>query len=165
MTIDRNALLDQIRTARAELDAALAALTPEQMEARSAPDAWSVKDVLAHIGLWEQMLVLYQLPGREPVEPYDVAGVTITEYDVDDLNVQFQTAWRDRPLAEVRAFYERSHQETLAAIAACSDARLNETSRYPDEPDDYPVVNIILAETVEHYEEHIDTLRGALIKE
>ncbi|TAK11106.1 MAG: ClbS/DfsB family four-helix bundle protein [Anaerolineae bacterium] len=161
MTDIKTRLLNQIHTARAELDAALAALTPEQMEARTAPDAWSAKDTLAHIGLWEQMLVQFQLPGLRPEEPYVVAGVTITEYDVDDMNAQFRAAWRDRPLAEVRAFYERSHQETLAAIQACSDARLTEKGRYPDEPDDYPVVNIILSETVEHYEEHIDHVRAA----
>ncbi|MBI3159712.1 MAG: ClbS/DfsB family four-helix bundle protein [Chloroflexi bacterium] len=161
MTPTKSDLLAQIRAARAEFEAALAALTPAQMEARPTPDDWSVKDVLAHIALWEQMLVHYQLPGIPPEEPYDVAGVTITEYDVDDMNAQFRAAWRDRPLADVRAFYERSHQDVLAAIEACSDARLTEKGRYSDEPDDYPVVNIILAETVEHYEEHIDAIRQA----
>lgn len=161
MTSTKSSLLTQIRAARTELEAALAALTPAQIEARPAPEAWSVKDILAHIALWEQMLVHYQLPGLRSHEGYTIAGVHIAEFDVDDINGRFQAAWRDRPLAEVQALFERSHHETLAAIEACPETRLAETRRYPDEPGDYPIVEVILSETVEHYQEHLEEIRHA----
>ncbi len=161
MTPTKSSLLTQIRAARAELESALAGLTPAQIESRPEPQAWSVKDTLAHIALWEQMLVRYQLPGQRGHEGYTIAGVHIPEFDVDDINGRFQAAWRDRPLAEVQALFARSHQETLAAIEACPETRLAATRRYPDEPGDYPVVEVILSETVEHYLEHLEEIRHA----
>ena len=50
------ALLALIDVTRAELDAAVAAVPPEDRE-KSLPSGLSVKDILAHVTFWENYLV------------------------------------------------------------------------------------------------------------
>lgn len=54
---DKDDILQEIESARADLLSALDGLTPDQMRMAGAVGVWSVKDVLAHIVAWESEVV------------------------------------------------------------------------------------------------------------
>src|SRR5574341_330088 len=60
-------LLARIQAERAALEQAIANLSEAQMTALG-PESWSVKDHLAHVVTWEQILVLAHLQGRSFAE-------------------------------------------------------------------------------------------------
>src|SRR5262245_13927872 len=94
------AMLDRILSAHARLEQALAALTPEQMEAEGAVDEWSVKATLGHITWWEQVPI-HAVHG-DPAEDL-LPG---EEWDTDRANAVLFARNQARPLSEVLdAFY------------------------------------------------------------
>jgi hypothetical protein len=78
-------LLEMIGEERAALEAALAPLSEAEMLEKRLPGGWSVKDVLAHITSWEQLMVQWtetSLRGEIPERP-----VTGDDW-VDELNAR-----------------------------------------------------------------------------
>ena len=84
-------LLATIQSDRAQLDDLLATLSAVQMCLATMENAWSIKDVLAHIATWERRCMGWiqaGLRGERPDIP--VAGNTLEE--VDRFNEK--TFWR-----------------------------------------------------------------------
>ena len=111
-----SALLDD---ARQELTASLQGLTAEQMEI-PLPEGWSVKDVVAHVAMWEEITLpdMYRaMRGR-----HTVTGSW--EGPFDDWNdIQFELR-RDFPLAQVMEELAETRRATLEALRAAPEARL-----------------------------------------
>jgi hypothetical protein len=108
-------LLEDARRERAALGKSLERLSPEETVRHSAPDDWSVKDVLAHLIEWEQMVLGWIETGRSgkipaiPVEGYKWSQLPA-------LNQHIYEKYRDRPLAEILELFHSSYQQVLASI-------------------------------------------------
>jgi hypothetical protein len=149
---DKAALLQQIRTERANLEALLASLNEAQMVEPAAIHGWTIKDVLAHIVTWEQLLdswlwaaITDGIPA-EPVPPDDAA--------VDRLNAASYQANKDRLLNDIQADFHRSYQEVYQRIESfVTDDNL--ASLLPqDWSRGSPIWITIAANTYLHYLEH-----------
>ncbi len=84
-TMEKDTLLSRVSARYERIEAALAALTPQQWLAPTTPDAWSVKDMLAHITTWLDRLVEVTdaaLRGAEPAH----AAVGLSDAEVDAVN-------------------------------------------------------------------------------
>ncbi len=91
-------------------------------------EAWSVKDVLAHISFWDDVAI-HKLQGT--ARPY-------ADQDVDAANdIEFRRS-RDRTWDDVWAEFNTKHSELLEALNAPIAVELNEISE----------------DTWEHYDEH-----------
>lgn len=135
---------DQMRAEHAQLEAALAGISDEQFVRPGAFGEWSVKDILAHITFWEQRLLAYFNGARESlIQPGEEEQVAI-----DRINAEVFTANRDRPLAEVRAAFASSYQQTLALADALSAEDLA----------DEELFGLFAGDTFEHYREHREML-------
>lgn len=117
--------LNNLRVERAKLDAALAGLTPRQMTRRPSPEAWSIKDHLAHLTYWEQYMLqrLRQaLLGETPR--------WITNQEETDINAHIFEHNRSRPLASVLADMHRSFADILDFVEALSEDDLTNPRRF-----------------------------------
>ena len=122
-------LLAAIDQERGALETFLETLTPEQMVATGVVGEWSVKDVLAHLIEWEQMLLGWYragLQGEIPALP--APGYKWNQ--TPQLNQMIFEKHRHRRLSEVMEQFHASHQEILTVIRALSNEELFTVGRY-----------------------------------
>lgn len=122
-------LLNAIDRERSALNTLLATLTPEQMAMPGVVGEWSVKDVLAHLVEWEQMVLGWYgagLRGETPQLP--APGYNWSQ--TPQLNQLIYEKHRDRPLDEVLAQYQSSHAEIMAVIRQLPDDELFGMQKY-----------------------------------
>jgi hypothetical protein len=149
MDRQRRRLLSSIQAGRARLLEALAELDDEAMLDR-VDEEWTRKDVLAHLGAWEQRVVDLFAILRAGEEPADAE-------ETDALNARLQAAHRDLPLDLVRRSEDEAWQRLLAVVEGAQDAELFDGERFAWTGGD-PFADWIHANTDEHYQEHLDQL-------
>jgi len=122
-------LLAAISQERGALEATLKTLTPEQMAEPGVMGEWSVKDVLAHLVEWEQMvLAWYQAGLRGDIPEMPAPGYKWNQ--TPQLNQAIYEKHRDRPLDEVMEQFHESHREILEVIRGLSNEELFTAGRY-----------------------------------
>jgi hypothetical protein len=127
---------ERIEADWADLHQALEGIPDERMSEPGIVDAWSVKDLIAHISFWEEYLV-------ERIEAQR-AGSPISRPDVDTLNAD---------VAAERAEWSLRHAREHASAAHAR--MLQELARSPNAPERLVAVN-----TWEHYAEHAAHIRA-----
>ena len=142
-------LISAMRAGHARLDKMFASLSVEQMLASRLHGGWSGKDLLAHLGFWEQkMAENCQLlrSGKTPKE-------TVGEYDVDGMNATAYNEHHEQGLDEVRRFERQSFQLLLDQAEKTPEEDLFDPQRFAW------LKGATLAAWIEgnsygHYEEH-----------
>jgi hypothetical protein len=104
-------------------------LSPDAMTAPGIVGEWSVKDVLAHLLAWQQMVLGWYragVRGERPATPSE----RYTWQQIPALNQEIYEAWHNHPLEAVREQFAASHEETLALIASLTDVELFAPKQY-----------------------------------
>jgi uncharacterized protein (TIGR03083 family) len=112
--------LSESKKEREVLDEFLSKLSPEQMTRPGALGEWSVKDVLAHLYEWEQM-VLRWLAITERGEVPAVPAEGYKRSQLPALNEQIRQKHSDRPLDEMLKLYEDSHKQIMGTIESIAE--------------------------------------------
>jgi hypothetical protein len=159
-TMTKSELLALVRAERKSLDAELANLDGDLMTKPGVEGCWSIKDLIAHISVWEQrMIVWLKQTLRGDVPEQLPAGMTWD--DLDRWNDQTYLEHRDRPLDEILAESSRSYRQAVRAVETMPEKALIE-------PDYYvwrggkPLWEMVAANTFWHYREHRATIRAWL---
>jgi hypothetical protein len=119
-------LLSAMRAGHARLDKMFASLSEEQMLAPRLHGGWSGKDLLAHLGFWEQRMAEYcqvLLSGGTPKD-------TVGEFDVDAFNAAAFAEHHDQSLDAVRRFERQSFQLLLDQAEKTPDEDLFDPQRF-----------------------------------
>ena len=145
-------LLASIRRDRARFDALVAGLDAAQLVEPSLEGGWSVKDVFAHVSIWERLCSEWFAAAARGETP-DRAEVR----DVDGFNARAYADAKDRPLADVFAESRLSHEAIVAAIDGMSEAELAGDKRFG-----WPMWQMASANSDDHYREHIDQIEAWL---
>ncbi len=118
---------DQLLTASQQehgmLEELLASLTHEQMVLPGVVGDWSVKDVLAHLIEWEQMVLSWHKAGRRGQTPQTPAE-GFNWGQLPALNQRIYEKHRDRPLDDVLKQFKASYRQSLKAVQGASDEEL-----------------------------------------
>src|SRR5438270_9215065 len=117
--MDKATLLATIQSERADLDALLAKLSPEQMCQTMTDSQWSIKDVLAHLAAWERRCVTWIEAGLHGETPERPAPGFKWE-DLDRLNEQTFLENRDLPLDDVQAISRQAYEQLVTTVQALS---------------------------------------------
>ena len=150
-------LLEAIHKGRAEFEAVLADLTPEQMTARGAGGGWSVKDTLGHVAVWESRLVTILYAIERGVTPKAIRAAEVDKFNAESLAEQ-----RDRPLERVLSDFHAVHAQLLKRLEAVPERDLFDPRRF-EWMEGEPLVRMVAGDTFEHYAEHrpaIEILRS-----
>jgi hypothetical protein len=136
----KDKLLDVMRDARAQLDAAVAEAMPrlEQPVAGS----WRVRDELAHLALWER-IAARKISGAPLPDGEDL--IEREPWDIDAFNDEMTERWRLRSTSDVLAEFTAAHEALVAAVQQADDA---------DCAHDGKVWSAIAADGAGHYDGH-----------
>ncbi|MDX2077286.1 MAG: ClbS/DfsB family four-helix bundle protein [bacterium] len=105
------------------LQAELAKLSPAEMIEFGIVGDWSVKDVLAHLFAWQQMVVSWYRMGKRG-EKFITPSEKYTWTQIPALNQEIYETYRDHSLNDIQQKLSASHQETLALIETLTDDEL-----------------------------------------
>jgi hypothetical protein len=150
--MNRTILLATISAGRDRLDAALSDLADEAMVDRI-DEAWTRKDVIAHLEAWERRVVANLVTLRG-------GGAPDGSVQTDDLNGRFFTLNRDRSLDDVLAGERDAYRSVLTAIDGATDEELFDGNHFGWTEGD-PFADWLRGNTDEHYDEHLDQLTRA----
>ena len=155
--MDRQALLANMRAGRERLAAALAQMDEARMMEPALYGLWSVKDLLAHIGFWEQ----YIFNTYRTLQRGDVPDPAPDETSLDAINAWVFAEHRGRPLADVRREEGQAYQALLSLAETAPEDDLFDPHRFAW-TQGHPLAELIANNTYEHYDEHLEDLRAWL---
>jgi hypothetical protein len=113
-------LLDRIETRWHAFQDSYADLSDALMMTPGVSDTWSIKDLIAHVTIWEEEALKYLpvlMEGGKPPRYSDTYG------GIDAFNDQMIQQWRALPLAEVRRRHEATHARLIAFVRAVPEAQ------------------------------------------
>lgn len=155
-TIEKATLLEKVQSAYEQLNTLLATLSEEQKTTPGVNGSWSVKDNLAHITAWQDLLparIQSWIAGHPPVE-------FMSEFKTEDEdNESIYQQNKHRPLAEVEAAFHSSYRRAREAVESVSEEALNAPVKSKSEGRSAPVWRYINGDICEHYEEHGNMIR------
>jgi uncharacterized protein (TIGR03083 family) len=153
-TMERAGLVRAVEDGRARLEAAIAGVPTGRLEEPGLAGGWSVKDVLAHVAFWEESL-LAQLDAAASGQP-----APAQDEDFHTVNARVQATHRDRPLADVGQWADRTHRALVAHLRSLPAALL--LAPAPGGADDTPLWRSVPGATYEHYPEHVEAIQAWL---
>jgi uncharacterized protein (TIGR03083 family) len=161
-SISQAELLERVEVGWAALQAFIARLSPDQLTQPTDAAGWTVKDHLMHLALWEESTLI--LVSKESRQAHFAVDDAVWNAGFDAINAALQQRYRDLPLDEVLAALESVHQRTLTKLASLSDDDLSRPYRayQPGSEWDEPVIDWIVGNTYEHYEEHLPWMQAIL---
>jgi hypothetical protein len=131
-------------------------MTEADMVTSRAAGEWSVKDTLVHLSAWEKYLLdrlSYVMTGMKPQYP------VMTSWDeVHRFNAQVYEQNKDRPLTSVVIEFRSLYRGVMTSLKALSDEQLKQAYRYDFPDDSLTLLQLILANTCDHFREHCTTL-------
>lgn len=150
--------LNLITAKRDEWDALVTGIAPERMTEKGATGDWSVKDVIAHLTVWEEkpIAMLEARQGRGVVKPRPWPD----EMSTDEANDWIYKANQDRSLQELLAQSRRVHGRLLELVQAMPEKDLY-ASDLPD-LEGGTLADYIASDTYDHYREHTVVIRAWL---
>jgi hypothetical protein len=122
-------LLNDIVTERRRLEKSLVSLSEEEMVQPGVTGNWSVKDILAHIVAWEQLLLSWHRSGIQG-QNVERPPVGMSQRAIDELNQEIYEKHRDRCLEETKAEFSASYRQILAAIEEIPEEDMFVRGRY-----------------------------------
>jgi uncharacterized protein (TIGR03083 family) len=140
-------LLANIRAGRQQLDVSLARLSEEQWLAPALHGGWSIKDLIAHFGFWEERIVILYEQLSRGAEP------AADDLALDDLNAQAYAQHQAKALDEVRREERAAYSQLVALTANASEDALFNPQRFAW-TQGKPFAEWIENNTYGHYEEH-----------
>ncbi|MFW5691331.1 MAG: ClbS/DfsB family four-helix bundle protein [Chloroflexota bacterium] len=141
--------LEVIAVERGKLEAMLERLTEAELIEPGACGEWSVKDILAHLYAWEQMVMSWYeagLRGEVPRTPADDLNWRQTPI----LNQRIYETYHDAPLDDIIAAFNNSYAEILNIIRHIPEADLLEPGLYAW-TGKLALVNYFTSATSSHY--------------
>ena len=125
----------------------------------------SIKDILAHLTVWQQISVarLYAaLDNEVPVYPAWHPDARHPEFDPDSdegtdrMNAWIHAAYRERSWSDIHTEWKERFARVLELAKSIPEKDLLETGKYDWLPG-YPLSAVLLG-TLEHHQEHLDPL-------
>jgi len=132
--------VDEIRskleTERAKLRAAIADTPRDAMLRPFGDGGWSIKDILAHIAMAEQVNVQFaklMVAKEAPLQLREFAAAYPDfpgEFELDKFNAWMTERWRVKSLEEILAALNDARADTLAWLATLTPAQLERTGEH-----------------------------------
>lgn len=127
--LNKTQLLTAIEKEYTALEKFLAALTPEQLSYSSAPGAWAVKDIVAHLYEWQQMFFKwYETGSRGETPAVPAPGYKWSQLPA--LNQAIYEKYQNLTPDEALSLFRESHHKTVQFIANLPEADLTTPGLY-----------------------------------
>lgn len=138
-----------LENARTEWNARINILTESQLTQPNVCGWWSVKDVVAHIGWYENQMA--EMLERRSLD----TGTDAWELPLDERNARIQEAFQDQSPEQVLTHELLTYIRLLEQIYALSDVELNDPAAFAEMPADWSALELLRQNTWQHYQEHL----------
>jgi len=128
--VTKEQLLAQSQKALDELMAGVASLTMAQRNVAGACGDWSVKDILSHLHVWQELFFTWYREGMAGGKPA-IPAPGFSFKDTPALNEKIYQENKGLNYAEVAARLVQSHQQAMALVMKHTDAELFTRQYYP----------------------------------
>jgi len=160
--MNKTTLLNTIQTEYAHFESLIAPLNEAQLCTSLTAEGWSIKDIMVHIAVWEQICARWLEEFLRGVTPQP------SERLDQESNDRIYRENRDRSLAEVQELFQRAHQQILQQVnllvSTLSEEDLNASQRFAW-TESWPGASLIAAiadNSYEHYYDHAQHIRRLL---
>jgi uncharacterized protein (TIGR03083 family) len=123
-------LLSESQKEHEALEQFLSTLSPEQMTRPGTLGDWSVKDVLAHLYEWEQMVLGWLAAGQRGESPH-VPAEGYKWSQLPALNEKIREKHSSRSLEETLTLFRDSYNQIMKTIESLSEEALFTPGLYP----------------------------------
>lgn len=160
--MDKTTLLNTIQAEYTPLESLVAPLTEAQLCAEPPDGEWSIKDIMAHVAVWEQLCARWLEEFLRGVMPQP------SERIEDGVNARIYRENHDRSLAEVQQLFHDAHQQLLQQVnliaQTLSEEDLNGSQRFAwtQHWPGYSLLAVIADNSYEHYQDHAQQIRRRL---
>lgn len=152
----KDALLLVLEESREELLDILDALEDEDLLVPGVVGDWSIKDLLAHITMWEAQLITLLWQAKRGQKPTAIYFSGMTD---DEINARWHREGRDRPLNLVLADFHGARNQTIRRVEEFSEKDLNDPQRFSWSGGS-PLWKWIYGSSVEHDREHAEQIKA-----
>ena len=124
-------MVAKLQASRRKLERLLATLTPEEIALPGTPEAWCIKDFLAHLAHWEAMQVTWVAAaqrGEKPAVPAE--GLTFSKKHLAILNERIYQTHCGEPLDEIMAYFHSAHDALMNQLETLSEEDLFTAGRW-----------------------------------
>jgi len=125
-------------------------LSDEVLEKPGVMEGWSIKDLLAHLTMWEAELIKLLWQAKQGQKP---SSAHFSHTAVDELNARWKKEMQDRSIERIIADFHSVRNQTIRRVEAFSDKDLNDAKRYAW-LGNHPLWEWIAADSFQHEAEH-----------
>ena len=154
----RDEILKKIREDHTQLLATLAEIPEERIIKQPLVEWWTIKDLLGHIAMWEQVAIKFIAEYKRDGVPQPLGISDDAADEVAKHNKREAVIRRDWSLARVRAEFDAAHRDLLAAVETLSDAALSKQLPAPWDQGD-TLEKLIAINSYQHNPEHIAQIK------
>ena len=155
--MNKTELLSHVHSERERLETALASVDEARMSEAGLYGKWSVKDMLAHIGWWEQRAAHI----IDAVIHDQTPQGSVDSQNIDEINAKVYQENRTRSLSDVRQSEREAYRELVLLTESLSEADLFDPQHFTLTKGQ-PLANWVIWNTYEHYAEHLVELQAWL---
>jgi hypothetical protein len=168
--MDKADVLSRAETARAAFNRLLVEVGDTRMEQPGVENDWSVKDILAHIMVYDRWTAAQLNAARESREATDEESYGSEPFppdvdmnDLDARNAAIRTRYHPTPLAEVIAGAEHAFAQLMDAIQALNQQQLDDPA-FLGWNEALTTTQAIGIQTWEHYADHEPAFRQLIMQ-
>jgi len=149
-------LLEALEDERAELQEMLEDLPDETLLAAGVMGDWSIKDILNHLTFWEGQTVTLLFQAQRGVPKPSTAH--FGRETVDAVNQRWYEEGKERPLEMVWKDWLGVRKQMIRRVSEMTDEDLNNPQRFAWQKG-VPLYQWVLNDSIDHEEEHADSIR------
>lgn len=141
-------LIEVIEAAREYWDHVINLVPEDRREWKPSPDAWSLKDIIAHVA-WHELEMIKLIESRA------LEGSDWWELPTDKRNDKIYDQYWSALLEDVLAIAKDTYPRMISALRKLEDDDLNDPARIQNMPPDWKPWRLLANNTYEHYLRHI----------
>jgi uncharacterized damage-inducible protein DinB len=158
MATSADDILEEVHSARAEIEAIIDQLSQEQMTKATDEGGWSIKDHLAHIAEWQRR-GLGVIEGLSSWEAMNMDKETYEATDIDRINEMLYERNKDRPLAEVLTEFRKTQEKVILTLEQMNEDDLERPIPASDSSRYRRIIDIVRGNFAGHDNDHVEDIR------
>ena len=151
--MNTSCLIEAIEAAHENWDHVLGLVPDDKREWKPALDAWSLKDIIAHVA-WHELEMIKLIESRA------LEGSDWWELPTDKRNDKIYDQYWSALLEDVLAIAKDTYPRMISALRKLEDDDLNDPARIQNMPSDWKPWRILANNTYEHYLRHVGQVRS-----
>jgi hypothetical protein len=157
--MEKNELLRALITTREDFRQAVDGLPDEALLEPGVCGNWSIKDMMAHIMLWESELVKLLWEAKEGRKPTTIHFQNQDSKAIDETNARWYRENKDRPLDIVLEDFEGVRRQTIRRLEGFQNRDLTDPKRF-SWLKETPLWKWVAGDSFKHEAEHIAEIRA-----